>query len=133
MGDRSLASMSSGDHQASAAASPARALVLATISFALAFAAWGLVGGLASAFSGLYGLTASETAFLVAVPVLLGSLARLPMGILTDRFGGPPRLHGTARVLFARRFRRAADRQLPALCASVSIGMSSGPEVPLRR
>jgi MFS transporter, NNP family, nitrate/nitrite transporter len=25
---------------------------------------------------------------LVAVPVLLGSLARLPMGMLTDRFGG---------------------------------------------
>jgi hypothetical protein len=30
---------------------------------------------------------------LVAVPVLLGSLAGLPMGILTDRFGG--------RVVFA--------------------------------
>jgi nitrate/nitrite transporter NarK len=65
-----------------------RALVLATISFALCFAAWGLVGGLASVFAGLYGLTASQTALLVAVPVLLGSLARLPMGILTDRFGG---------------------------------------------
>src|SRR5690349_777018 len=25
---------------------------------------------------------------LVAVPVLLGSLARIPMGMLTDRFGG---------------------------------------------
>ena len=33
-------------------------------------------------------LTASQTALLVAVPVLLGSLARLPMGMLTDRFGG---------------------------------------------
>src|SRR5262249_5986978 len=29
-----------------------------------------------------------ETAFLVAVPVLLGALARIPMGMLTDRFGG---------------------------------------------
>jgi NNP family nitrate/nitrite transporter-like MFS transporter len=65
-----------------------RALTLATISFALSFAAWGLVGGLAPVFAGLYGLTASETALLVAVPVLLGSLARLPMGMLTDRFGG---------------------------------------------
>jgi len=65
-----------------------RALVLATISFGLSFAAWGLVGGLASVFSGLYELTASQTALLVAVPVLLGSLARLPMGMLTDRFGG---------------------------------------------
>jgi nitrate/nitrite transporter NarK len=70
-----------------------QALLLATISFFVSFAAWGLVGGLASVFSRLYSLTASETALLVAVPVLLGSLARLPMGMLTDRFGG--------RVVFA--------------------------------
>src|SRR6188768_2218153 len=65
-----------------------RALVLATISFAISFAAWGLVGGLAPVFADLYQLSASQTALLVAVPVLLGSLARLPMGMLTDRFGG---------------------------------------------
>src|SRR6187397_447617 len=78
----------SADHANAGTASPARALVLATISFAVCFAAWGLVGGLASVFAGLYKLTASQTALLVAVPVLLGSLARLPMGMLTDRFGG---------------------------------------------
>jgi MFS transporter, NNP family, nitrate/nitrite transporter len=65
-----------------------RALVLATISFGLCFAAWGLIAGLASVFTDLYQLSASQTALLVAVPVLLGSLARLPMGMLTDRFGG---------------------------------------------
>src|SRR5512134_3252690 len=64
------------------------ALALATVSFTLSFAAWGLMGGLASVFADLYHLTASQTALLVAVPVLLGSLARLPMGMLTDRFGG---------------------------------------------
>ena len=68
----------------------ARPLWLATISFALSFAAWGLVGGLAPIFASLYSLTASQTALLVAVPVLLGSLARLPMGMITDRFGGRP-------------------------------------------
>lgn len=68
--------------------SPNRPLALATVSFTLSFAAWGLVGGLAPVFAGLYSLTASQTALLVAVPVLLGSLARLPMGMLTDRFGG---------------------------------------------
>src|SRR6187549_81411 len=76
-----------------------RALILATISFALSFAAWGLVGGLAPVFAGLYRLTASQTALLVAVPVLLGSLARLPMGMLTDRFGG--RLVFTALLAFS--------------------------------
>ncbi len=65
-----------------------RALVLATLSFVISFAAWGLIGGLAPIFTDLYQLTGSETALLVAVPVLLGSLARLPMGMLTDRFGG---------------------------------------------
>ena len=64
------------------------ALALATVSFTVSFAAWGLVGGLASIFSNLYALTASQTALLVAVPVLLGSLARLPMGMVTDRWGG---------------------------------------------
>ena len=64
------------------------ALILATLSFALSFMAWGLIGGLAPIFTELYQLTASQTALLVAVPVLLGSLARLPMGMLTDRFGG---------------------------------------------
>jgi nitrate/nitrite transporter NarK len=71
-----------------ASPSSARPLVLATISFALSFAAWGLVGGLASIFTSIYSLSASQTALLVAVPVLLGSLARLPLGMLTDQFGG---------------------------------------------
>jgi len=65
-----------------------RPLILATISFLISFAAWGLIGGLAPTFTALYQLTASQTALLVAVPVLLGSLARLPMGMLTDRYGG---------------------------------------------
>ena len=80
--------MPSAAEQRPRTSSPTRALTLATLSFALSFAAWGLIGGLASVFAGLYQLTASQTALLVAVPVLLGSLARLPMGMLTDRLGG---------------------------------------------
>src|SRR5947199_4038293 len=66
----------------------ARHVALATISFAVCFAAWGLIGAFAPRFRELLHLSQSETALLVAVPVLLGSLARIPMGILTDRFGG---------------------------------------------
>ena len=36
----------------------------------------------------MHHLSASQTALLVAVPVLLGALARLPMGLLTDRYKG---------------------------------------------
>src|SRR5947207_11526669 len=63
-------------------------LALATISFTLCFAAWGLISAFAPRFRTLFALSASETALLVAVPVLLGSLARIPMGMLTDRYGG---------------------------------------------
>ena len=65
-----------------------RHIGLGTISFTICFAAWGLIGAFAPRFREAFHLTASETALLVAVPVLLGSLARIPMGILTDRFGG---------------------------------------------
>src|SRR5438270_12742303 len=65
-----------------------RNLACATISFAVCFAAWGLVSAFAPAFRKELGLSGQSTAFLVAVPVILGSIARLPMGMLTDRFGG---------------------------------------------
>jgi len=65
-----------------------RHVALGTISFTVCFAAWGLIAAFATRFREIYHLTESETALLVAVPVLLGSLARIPMGILTDRFGG---------------------------------------------
>ncbi len=65
-----------------------RNLAFATISMALAFAAWGLISAFAPTFRAEFGLNAQQTAFAVAVPVLLGALARIPMGLLTDRFGG---------------------------------------------
>jgi NNP family nitrate/nitrite transporter-like MFS transporter len=61
---------------------------LGTLSFTLCFAAWGLISAFGTRFRDAFQLSATQTAFLIAVPVLLGSLARIPMGILTDRFGG---------------------------------------------
>src|SRR5947209_11613369 len=65
-----------------------RHLTLGTLSFAVCFAAWGLVSAFAPRFREMFSLSATQTALLVAVPVLLGSLARLPVGMLADRFGG---------------------------------------------
>lgn len=65
-----------------------RHVALATISFTVCFAAWGLISAFAPHFREAYHLTGTERDFLVAVPVLLGALARIPMGMLTDRFGG---------------------------------------------
>ncbi len=69
---------------------PAGALPLAlgTVSFAVCFAAWGLIAAFAPRFRDTFHLSATQAALMVAVPVLLGSLARLPIGMLADRFGG---------------------------------------------
>jgi NNP family nitrate/nitrite transporter-like MFS transporter len=65
-----------------------RPLILGTLSFAVCFMAWGLISAFAPRFREMFSLSATQTALLVAVPVLLGSLARLPVGMLADRFGG---------------------------------------------
>lgn len=64
------------------------ALALATLAFALCFAVWGLIAPLAPLFRELFRLSSTEVGILVATPVLLGSVARIPLGMLTDRFGG---------------------------------------------
>ena len=68
--------------------SATRQLTLGTISFALCFCAWGLIGAFAPGFRAEFSLSATQTSLIVATPVLLGSLARIPVGLLTDRFGG---------------------------------------------
>src|SRR5690242_14963614 len=63
-------------------------LILGTVSFAICFAAWGLIGAFAPHFREVFHLTGTETALLVGVPVLLGALLRILTGMLADRFGG---------------------------------------------
>lgn len=70
-----------------------RNLTLATVAFALTFWAWNLIGPLAGSYSKLLDLSPTQTSMLVAIPVLVGSLGRIPAGVLADRYGG--------RVMFA--------------------------------
>jgi len=71
--------------------SPTLMLALATVGFAVNFWAWALISPLGPMFrdQGTLGeLTESDVALLVAVPVLVGSLGRIVVGALTDRYGG---------------------------------------------
>src|SRR6478609_12215010 len=63
-------------------------LGLATLGFALCFWAWALLSPLAVSFTAALHLTPFQQALLAAVPVVVGSLGRIPVGALTDRFGG---------------------------------------------
>ena len=74
--------------QVPASGLPTRALVLATVGFAINFWAWALLSPLGPRYKDLLSLSGGQQALLVAVPVIVGSLGRIPVGSLTDRFGG---------------------------------------------
>ncbi len=64
-----------------------RALVLATVAFFTCFYVWAFFGPLSPAIQQDLKLSEVELGWLVAIPVVLGSLMRIPIGVLTDRYG----------------------------------------------
>jgi NNP family nitrate/nitrite transporter-like MFS transporter len=62
-------------------------LLMSFLYFDVSFMIWVLIGVLGVFISGEFGLTATQKGFLVAIPILGGALARLPMGLLVDRIG----------------------------------------------
>lgn len=62
-------------------------IVVNTMAFAIAFAAWVMLGPSVRVLATEFGLSAFEAAFLKSSPILVGSVMRIPIGILTDRFG----------------------------------------------
>ncbi len=65
-----------------------RVLILATLAFAVCFAGWALFSPLAVYLRAEFKLSSSSVGLLLATPVLLGSIVRVPIGVLTDKFGG---------------------------------------------
>ena len=65
-----------------------RQLALALLAFTVSFYGWALLGPLGPDLQDDLGLSDVQLSIAVAVPVLLGSLMRIPMGVLTERFGG---------------------------------------------
>ena len=63
-------------------------LLAATLAFTLCFYAWSLLGPLGPDLQDHLGLSDLQLSLMVSVPVILGSLMRVPMGVLTDRYGG---------------------------------------------
>lgn len=65
-----------------------RALWLTTFAFTLCFAVWTFFSILSIQLKQKLGLTDTERGLLMATPILTGSISRLFLGLLTDRFGG---------------------------------------------
>ena len=67
-----------------------RVLVSSTFAFTICFAVWMIFAVLGIPIKQQLGLSETEFGLLAAMPVLTGSLVRVPLGIWTDRYGGRP-------------------------------------------
>lgn len=63
-------------------------LIASFLHFDLSFMLWVMFGALGNYIADEAGLSSFQKAFVVAVPILTGSLLRIPLGILGDRIGG---------------------------------------------
>jgi NNP family nitrate/nitrite transporter-like MFS transporter len=63
-------------------------LAMNTLAFTVNFAIWTMFSIIGIRIKNELGLSETEFGLLVATPILTGSLIRLPLGVLTDRYGG---------------------------------------------
>ena len=63
-------------------------LIVSTLAFTVCFMVWMMFGVIGIPIKKALNLNATEFGLLTAMPVLTGSLIRVPLGIWTDRFGG---------------------------------------------
>ncbi len=63
-------------------------LVSSTFAFTICFAVWMMFAVLGIPIKNNLGLNETQFGLLAAMPVLTGSLVRVPLGIWTDKFGG---------------------------------------------
>ncbi|HEX2173489.1 MAG TPA: MFS transporter [Dehalococcoidia bacterium] len=89
-------------------------LIASFLHFDLSFMLWVLLGALGIYIGESLGLDAAQKGFLVAVPILSGSLLRIPLGLLSDRIGG--KSVGLAMLLF--------------LCLPLTLGWRLGTSLP---
>ena len=63
-------------------------LIVSTLAFTVCFMGWMMFGVIGLPIKKALGLNATEFGLLTAMPVLTGSLIRVPLGIWTDKYGG---------------------------------------------
>lgn len=92
------------------------ALALSFAGFLLTFWAWALMGPLGATYKEQLGLTSFQQSLVVALPVVVGSLGRIPVGALTDRLGGRTMFPLIAALtIIPTLFVGFVDNSLPAL------------------
>ena len=87
----------------------------AFLHFDLSFMIWVLLGALGVSIAEGLGLNAAQKGLMVAIPLLSGSVMRIPLGILADRFGG----------------RRVGIAMLASLFIPLTVGWLAGTSLPV--
>jgi len=69
-----------------------RILTLNTLAFTVCFAVWTMYGVLAAFLADhqVMAISSADLGWLLGIPILTGSVLRLPVGLLTDKWGGKP-------------------------------------------
>ena len=86
--------MSMANASLSAGESPQRTrqawsvLLVSTLAFTVCFMVWMMFGVIGIPIKKMLNLSSTQFGLLTAMPVLTGSLVRVPLGIWTDKFGG---------------------------------------------
>lgn len=99
-------------------------LVGCFLHFDFSFMVWILVGALGIPLAEAAHLSAAQKGFVVAVPILAGSLLRIPVGMCADRFGG--RRVGMLLLAFLFLPLALAWQIAPSLPALIAIGAMLG-------
>jgi len=63
-------------------------VIMSTLAFTVCFMIWMMFAVIGVPIKAQLGLNETEFGILIATPVLTGSLTRLPLGMLTDKYGG---------------------------------------------
>ena len=63
-------------------------LIVSTLAFTVCFMVWMMFGVIGIPIKKMLNLNATQFGLLTAMPVLTGSLVRVPLGIWTDKYGG---------------------------------------------
>ena len=106
-------------------------LTMSTIAFTICFACWVINGVLVTFLVDVnpakYAFTGAEIGWLLALPIFTGAVSRIPLGILTDKFGGrvifPIVMILTAIPMFLLSF---ASEYSHFLLASLGFGLAGG-------
>jgi NNP family nitrate/nitrite transporter-like MFS transporter len=99
-------------------------LVGCFLHFDFSFMVWILVGALGIPLAEAAHLSPAQKGFMVAVPILVGSLLRIPVGMCADRFGG--RRVGLLLLAFLFLPLALAWQVAPSLPALIAIGALLG-------